>query len=131
MSFLKKLLIDLPTKRLIFKPKQGIILSHRIQEDLTFLTIRDPFIGRFNWAYGYKDKAKIERFIEAIWALFDSAAKATEIRKVILNEGGGETSNDSGTGSGSKDKSLSSYSSEIHRERAQSDVTHVAKLQVD
>lgn len=74
MSFLKKLITDMPSKRLIFKPKQGQILSQRVEEGLSLVTVKDPFIDKFSWTAGFKDSGKMERLLKALWSLFEKAA---------------------------------------------------------
>ena len=128
MTFFKKLISDLPTKRLIFKPCQGTIVSQRVQEDLPLITIKDPFIPKFNWAHSYRDPAKLRELVSKLWIAFEMIAKGENLLQgLFLDEPGvlmeQDPSYGSGTGSGSKDKSLSSGSSEkVARERAVSDV---------
>jgi hypothetical protein len=50
------------------------------------VTVRDPFISRFNWAAEYKDKSKVEKLVEAIWAIYEKAAKAEDLKKAIFVE---------------------------------------------
>lgn len=55
MTFLKKLISDMPSKQLIFKTSRGKLLSQRVQDDHPLVIVRDPFIDKFNHAEHYKD----------------------------------------------------------------------------
>lgn len=75
MKLLRKLILDLPRKNLVFDPKKGRFYNKRSQ---TFLvSIKDPFIKKLNYGFEMRDKDKMRHLCQMLEEFLKSASTGT------------------------------------------------------
>ena len=116
MIFLRKLIQDLPRKRLVFQPRVGKILSERVQPGRSLIAIKDPFIKEINWASKFTDSCKLSEMVGKLKDVFGVVATSSEILQKLFVDQQSQPlemtdSNESDKGDGSNNKETTSLNS--------------------
>ena len=99
MQFIKKLVINLPKKNMVFNSKRGKVYNKRKKGGRLNISIKDPFIKELNHGVDMLNSENLKQLVETL-TLFMKASCKANVGEFLLDE------NFAGTGvSGSGDDS--------------------------
>ena len=73
MKLVRKLVLSLPRKNLVFNPKQGRIYSKRSNRLL--ISVKDPFMKEVNYGWQMRDPEKLKHLIDVLKSFMKAAAE--------------------------------------------------------